>query len=850
VRISSNTAVPRRVPTDVRALSTGCRVLLLIFAVLTETAHAGGGPENVLVVVNGDSPISLTIANAYVALRDIPPEHVLWLRDIPYPETISIDTFRRRIWQPISEFITRNRLEKAIDIITYSADFPYAVDFSDDVKARKLPDVEYRGRVASLTGVTYFARRVANGDPYYLAFNGNRYFRRKLSAPSYLPREATKVESQIQREAEKALRDKNFQAAVEHCQTLVRSFPEHGGFRHDLARAYAAAGQPTLAMTALEQAVDHGWTNSLETRTDPYFAVLRDNPSFRQLLLRMEQGNGPFQSAHGFSSQYEWTGANQPVKSFTSDSLDSYYLSTLLAYTGSYGNSVPEVKNYLDSAAASDGTRPDGTVYLLVNHDVRSETREPLFLETVAELKKRGHRAEILSQGESGQDGNLPRNKGDVIGAVVGSASFSWKSSGSRLLPGAIAESLTSYGGVLERGGQTKLTEFLRYGAAGSSGAVAEPFSIQAKFPVPLLHVYFADGCSLAEAFYQSVEAPYQLIVVGDPLARPFARFARVRLSSPDPRHIWSGVVTLQPEITPAPDRPVEEVEFWVDGQLTAYALPDAPILWDTRTVEDGYHDVRLVAVESDAVETRSYRRLAVTVSNTGHRLEADPVASTVHYGDTLTLSGSAPGGTSVAVWQGKRLLASAPVTRGRWQMRVTTSPLGIGPVTLVARARFADRSAIRSAPFHLEIEPPRFATAPISAEAQDKTRDDAPEDKGPSEPATKPLRLDGRLDKLPGTERLTLSGEFIIHQAGFYEFIVNASGELSLDIDGAARGSFRQTGQNQPAFVPLGLAAGRHHLEVEYTPRTTPPFLKMILEGDQQPLNPEVRLTKASPAG
>ncbi len=379
-------------------------------------------------------------------------------------------------------------------------------------------------------------------------------------------------------------------------------------------------------MTALEQAVSHGWTDSLETRTDPYLAVLRNVPGFQRLLRRMEEGNGPFQAAHGFSSQYEWTGATLPVKTIADDDLDGYYLSTMLAYTGTYGNSVPEVKNYLALAASSDGSQPDGTVYLLVNPNIRSRTRQPLFLETRAELDKRGRHAEILTRGQAGQDGVLPRGKDDVIGAVVGSASFNWKSSGSRLLPGAIAESLTSYGGVLESGNQTKLTEFLRYGAAGSSGTVAEPFSIQAKFPVPLLHVYYADGCSLAEAFYQSVAAPYQLLVVGDPLARPFARFARIRLASPDPQTPWSGVVSLQPDVMPAPGRPLDHVELWVDGQLTAYALPDKPILWDTRSLDDGYHDVRLVTVESDPVETRSSTRVEVTLANRGHHLAVNSI--------------------------------------------------------------------------------------------------------------------------------------------------------------------------------------------------------------------------------
>jgi uncharacterized protein (TIGR03790 family) len=815
--------------------------------VLAETAHAGGGPENVLVVVNGDSPISLTVANAYVERRDIPQEHVLWLHDVPYPETLSVDTFRTRIWEPIRDFISSNRLEKAIDIIVYSADFPYAVDFSSDLKSGKLPKLEYHGRVASLTGLTYFARRVAAGDPYYLAVNGNRYFRRKLAPATYLPREPTDAESRLQREAEKALKQKEFPVAVERFIALTGSFPEHGGFWHGLARSQAGAGNPALAMSALEQAVTHGWTNSLQTRTDDYLAVLRDNPLFQRLLQRMEQGNGPFQAAHGFSSQYEWTGATLPVKSFTSDSLDSYYLSTLLAYSGTDGNSVPEVKSYLAAAASSDGTRPDGTVYLLVNQDVRSQTRQPLFLETVAELEKRGRRAEILTRGQAGQDGILPRGKDDVIGAVVGSAKYDWKSSGSRLLPGAIAESLTSYGGRFDDRSQTKLTEFLRYGAAGSSGAVAEPFSIQAKFPVSLLHVHYAEGCSLAEAFYQSVEMPYQLLVVGDPLARPYARFARVKLASPDPQNSWSGVVTLQPSLVPAPGRPPAQLELWVDGRLTAYALPGKSIAWDTRSQDDGYHELRLVAVESDPVETRSYRRVAVTLDNTGHRLELDPGARQVRFGEAVTVSGTAPGGETVAIWQGERILASAPVTRGRWQVRVPSQQLGIGRVLLIARGRFADRSVVRSAPVNVEISPADFRVVTPSARVQDAPHDEAPGDMANGD-ATKPLRLDGKLGKAANADQLSMTGEFTIRQAGFYEFVVQVSGAVTLSIDGEVLHSIRRAGPKKTAFIPLSLAAGEHTLGLEYTPGGYQPYLKIILEGDEPGRIPEVRLRQAPP--
>ena len=151
------------------------------------------------------------------------------------------------------------------------------------------------------------------------------------------------------------------------------------------------------------------------------------------------------------------------------------------------------------------------------NSDIRARTRRPMFEPTVKRLQELGVRAEIVQ-------GSLPQGRDDVMGLVAGSAGFDWPSSKSRILPGAICEHLTSFGGVmLENAGQTPLTEFLRHGAALSSGTVTEPYAIAAKFPLPFLHVYYAQGCSAAEAFYQSLSGPYQLLIVGDPLCAPWA---------------------------------------------------------------------------------------------------------------------------------------------------------------------------------------------------------------------------------------------------------------------------------------------------------------------------------------
>jgi tetratricopeptide (TPR) repeat protein len=805
---------------------------------------AGGGPENVLLVVNGDSPVSLQVANTYVAMRGIPQEHVLWLHDIPYPDSISIETFRTRIWQPIRDFITQNRLDDGIDIIAYSADFPYAVNFSADLKANKLPKLKYHGKEASLTGLTYFARHVESGSPYYLAGNANRYFRRNLNPDRDLPRSLTDAEDSLQREADKALRKKDFQGALASYEALVRGFPEHGGLWYGLARSHAALGNPGAAMAALRQAVNHGWSNSLQTRTDCYLQALSDDPAFQPLLQRMEEHNGPFQAAHGFSANYEWTGATQPIKTFRSESLNSFYLATMLAYTGPNGNSVPEVKDYLTAARASDGTQPDGTVYLLVNDDVRSETRQALFLETVAALERRGHRAEILTGGQDQQDGILPRGKGDVIGAVVGAAKFNWQSTGSQLLPGAIAESLTSYGGHFNSDKQTKLTEFLRYGAAGASGAVAEPFSLQAKFPLPLLHVHYADGCSLAEAFYQGVEAPYQLLVVGDPLARPYARFAEVALAAPDPDTPWSGVVTLQPKVVPAPDRPIAQLELWVDGQLIAYALPDRMFTWDTRSQDDGFHDLRLVAQEAGPIETRSYARTGVTLANSAQHLALDPAQQRVLHGETITVSGSAIGGREATLWQGNRKLASAPVKAGRWRLQVASQILGVGPVSLGVRVAFDDNTVVRSAPLKINIAPPAFAGEAPGSRRPDHGKTGAA-GTGGNDKEARLVKLNGQLRNLTAVQHLTLAGELMVARSGFFELVVSGAGEISLAVDARPLLSTQTMDRNQARFFPLALEQGPHELQIEFSPADNTPYLKLILEGDQVAALPEVRVVR-----
>lgn len=95
-----------------------------------------------------------------------------------------------------------------------------------------------------------------------------------------------------------------------------------------------------------------------------------------------------------------------------------------------------------------------------------------------------------------------------------------------RFVPGALADHLTSSGGVLDgSGGQTTVLDWIGAGATASHGTVSEPCARPEKFPHPqVLLLSCLYGASAIEAYWRSVACPQQSLFVGEPLAAPFAR--------------------------------------------------------------------------------------------------------------------------------------------------------------------------------------------------------------------------------------------------------------------------------------------------------------------------------------
>ena len=94
-----------------------------------------------------------------------------------------------------------------------------------------------------------------------------------------------------------------------------------------------------------------------------------------------------------------------------------------------------------------------------------------------------------------------------------------------RFLPGAVADTLTSFGGFLPGAkGQMPVTDWLAAGATASYGTVEEPCNFAEKFSrASVLVAHYARGATLIEAYWKSVAWPGQGLFVGEPLARPWA---------------------------------------------------------------------------------------------------------------------------------------------------------------------------------------------------------------------------------------------------------------------------------------------------------------------------------------
>ena len=203
----------------------------------------------------------------------------------------------------------------------------------------------------------------------------------------------------------------------------------------------------------------------------------------------------PAQSLDVLSS---WLGRDMPLPNM------------MLGYMGANGNTREEILACLKTGIQADRTRPEGTILILTNIDIRTLCRSWEFELAARELKAQDIMALIASSPPIG--GNEPVK---LSGLMAGSAELPEIAKGQfRFRPGAIAEHLTSFGAAFDNNAQTKITEWIRAGATASAGTVVEPYSIWMKFPHARVFALQAMGCTILESLSQSIRCPLQTLLI------------------------------------------------------------------------------------------------------------------------------------------------------------------------------------------------------------------------------------------------------------------------------------------------------------------------------------------------
>jgi uncharacterized protein (TIGR03790 family) len=218
-------------------------------------------------------------------------------------------------------------------------------------------------------------------------------------------------------------------------------------------------------------------------------------------------------------------------------------------------------KQLVDQGVDSDGQFPQWPVVLEKTSDSERNLRHALFNNAILNVKIRG--ASNIARTNS----NAVSWPASCLGFQTGLANFSVAPG--TFVPGAIADSMTSFGGVIfGPNSQTSLLAFVNAGAAGSYGTVAEPGTDTQKFPNPQVYFYQARGFNLAESYYQSVNVPYMGLMVGDPLAAPFARPGTAVWEFPSTNDVISGIAPLSVQFQASdPTRPLQKADLFVDGK-------------------------------------------------------------------------------------------------------------------------------------------------------------------------------------------------------------------------------------------------------------------------------------------
>ena len=179
--------------------------------------------------------------------------------------------------------------------------------------------------------------------------------------------------------------------------------------------------------------------------------------------------------------------------------------------------SLDQAKALVDKGISADSTHPKGTAYIMNTSDqlrsLRASYYRPAYLGTAISPDVN---VTIVNS-------NAIVSTTDALFYFQGAAGVDFITTNT-FPPGAVADHLTSFGGIFPEGsGQMSILQFIAGGVTGSFGTVSEPCAFSTKFPDPQIMIsHYTQGETLIEAYWKSISQTFQGEFVGEPLANPW----------------------------------------------------------------------------------------------------------------------------------------------------------------------------------------------------------------------------------------------------------------------------------------------------------------------------------------
>ncbi len=366
--------------------------------------------------------------------------------------------------------------------------------------------------------------------------------------------------------------------------------------------------------------------------------------------------------------------------------------SMMLGYTGEKGNTIETVLDTIRRGRQADCRGLRNGIYFVESDDIRSTCRAWQYAFTVSALNARGITATVST--------GFPVGVENVMGILCGSEKVDPSSIGS-FAPGAMAEHLTSWSAEFQKP-QTKCTAWLEAGATATAGAVVEPYANPAKFPAARFFEHYASGCTALESFYQSIACPLQILLLGDPLAKPYAPPVTARLLGADRiEQPFTYIATASSRI-----RNVRfSYTFLLDGREVQPASRKKTILIDPAKLSDGYHELRVVARVNHLVEFNALAEKSFVVDRHGRSVSISPeIKKLGTFAHAIKpVFGGEEHPKKVQLLAGASVLDEHPF-RPNLRLRFDERKVGEGPCRLQLIAYYADGMAVASPPLGITV--------------------------------------------------------------------------------------------------------------------------------------------------